>query len=101
MHQKYLIPHIASQHLVNGISWLGVNNMVDFDALRKKGQRNRELRALVQPSERDPAPHRTFVHRQVLAFILDNASHKLTEDDAKQIITAIAKGKSPYIKIIY
>lgn len=44
--------------------------------------------------------HKTFVHRQVLAFFIDN-SIKLNRDDAKAIITAIAKGKSPYIKIVY
>lgn len=44
--------------------------------------------------------HEKFVHRQLLIFFAKNTI-KMTEDDAKQLIKAIAKEKSPYIKINY
>lgn len=49
---------------------------------------------------RDKHPHKTFVHRQVLAFMLENTV-KLTEEDAKALITAIVKKQNPYIKVCY
>lgn len=57
---------------------------------------------IVDPIDHDKidAHHKIFVHKQLLAFFKDN-SKQLSSDDAKQIITAIIKGKSPYIKIIY